>query len=198
MRPHLTSRSDSALAAAHDGAFHPWRGIPAGTARLPWTDRLGERIHAIASSVAPSSTILVRAIVGAVFLLEGMLKFIDPAGSGVGRFVKIGIPFPSFFAPFDGVFEIACGIGLMLGLLTRLAAIPMIINMVVAITSTKIPILLHDGFLKAAHEARLDFAMLLSCAFLLIVGAGSLSLDALLLAPERRVRGGARESEWDL
>lgn len=198
MRSHLTSRSDTAVAAAHDSAFHGGRRAATDTARIPRAIRLGEWIRAIASSDAPSSTILVRTIVGAVFLLEGTLKFIDPAGSGVGRFVKIGIPYPSFFAPFDGVFEIACGIGLMLGLLTRLAAVPMIINMLVAITSTKIPILLHDGFLKAAHEARLDVTMLLSCAFLLIVGSGSLSLDALLLAPRRRGRDGAREYEWDL
>ncbi len=142
--------------------------------------RPGERIARLARSAAPASVVLVRCVAGAVFLLEGCLKFHDPAAFGVGRFVKIGIPFPSFFAPFDGVFEIVCGIGLMAGLLTRLAALPMIINMVVAIASTKIPLLLQEGFWKAAHEARLDVAMLCSCVFLLIVGAGPLALDTLL------------------
>ncbi|MBI3449797.1 MAG: DoxX family membrane protein [Acidobacteria bacterium] len=138
----------------------------------------------ITASTAPPATLLVRAVVGAVFLLEGILKFINPQELGVGRFVKIGIPFPSFFAPFDGVFEIACGVLLILGLMTRLGAISMIVNMIVAITSTKIPMLLHDGFFKAAHEARLDVSMLLACIFLLRVGAGPLSLDSLFAREE--------------
>ena len=143
---------------------------------------IGDWIHRIAFSTAPPATLLVRVIVGAVFLLEGTLKFVNPQELGVGRFVKIGIPFPAFFAPFDGVFEIGCGILLMLGLMTRLAAIPMVINMIVAITSSKVPILLEQGFWKAAHEARLDFSMLLGCIFLQLVGAGPLSLDSLLVA----------------
>lgn len=129
---------------------------------------------------APASTILIRCVVGAVFLSEGIQKFLFPDALGVGRFLKIGIPFPAIMAPFDGVFEIGCGIFLILGLVTRLAAIPMIINMIVAISSTKVPILLHDGFWKMAHEARTDFSMILGCIFLLIVGAGPISFDALL------------------
>ena len=148
-----------------------------------------EIVHRLASSTAPPATLLVRAFVGAVFLLEGVLKFHNPQELGVGRFVKIGIPFPAFFAPFDGVFEIGCGLLLMLGLMTRLAAIPMIINMIVAITSTKIPMLLQDGFFKAAHEARLDVSMFLGCIFLLLVGAGPRSLDASLAAAKPGVSG---------
>jgi putative oxidoreductase len=162
--------------------------IPAADDSRPAQAGIGERIHRIAFSTAPRPTVLIRAIVGAVFLLEGCLKFLDPQGLGVGRFVKIGIPFPSFSAPFVGVFEIACGMSLMLGLLTRVAAIPMIANMIVAITTTKIPLLLHEGFWKAAHEARLDVAMLLGCVFLLLVGAGPLSLDSLLPASPRHRR----------
>jgi uncharacterized membrane protein YphA (DoxX/SURF4 family) len=148
-----------------------------------------EVVHRLASSTAPPATLLVRAFVGAVFLLEGVLKFHNPQELGVGRFVKIGIPFPAFMAPFDGVFEIGCGILLMLGLMTRLAAIPMIINMIVALASTKIPMLLQDGFFKAAHEARLDVSMFLGCIFLLLVGAGPLSLDASLVAAKSGVSG---------
>jgi uncharacterized membrane protein YphA (DoxX/SURF4 family) len=169
---------ESSIAAA--------RGIPDILDRHAGSSGVGERIRRLAVSTAPPSTLLVRAIVGAVFLLEGVLKFVDPQGLGVGRFMKIGIPFPAFMAPFDGVFEIVCGLGLMLGLLTRLSAVPMIIDMLVAITSTKIPLLLHEGFWKAAHEARLDFTMLLGCVFLLLAGGGPLSLDALLLAPRRQ------------
>ena len=143
---------------------------------------LGDWIHWIAFSTAPPATLLVRAVVGAVFLLEGILKFLNPQELGVGRFIKIGIPFPAFFAPFDGVFEIGCGVLLIVGLMTRLGAIPMIINMIVAITSTKITLLLHEGFWKAAHEARLDFSMFLGCIFLLLVGAGPISLDGFIAA----------------
>jgi uncharacterized membrane protein YphA (DoxX/SURF4 family) len=139
-------------------------------------------------STAPPATILVRLIVGGVFLSEGIQKFLFPEALGVGRFVKIGIPFPEVMAPFDGVFEVGCGAFLILGLLTRLAAIPMIINMVVAVTSTKIPILLEQGFWKMAHEARVDFSMILGCVFLLVVGAGPVSIDALLVKGRTPIR----------
>ena len=142
---------------------------------------------------APYSTVLIRLIVGGTFLSEGIQKFLFPDALGVGRFVKIGIPYPDVMAPFVGVFEIGCGALLIIGLLTRLAAIPMIVNISVAIVSTKIPILLGHGFWlfslpKASsygfwsmmHEARTDFAMLLGGIFLLIVGAGCFSFDALL------------------
>ena len=146
------------------------------------------KIHA---THAPCSTILIRLIVGGTFLSEGIQKFLFADALGVGRFVKIGIPRPEIMAPFVGVCEIVCGALLILGLLTRLAAIPMIINISVAIVSTKIPILLGHGFWMFSlpkansyglwsmmHEARTDFAMLLGGIFLLIVGAGCLSFDA--------------------
>ena len=135
---------------------------------------------------APCSTILIRVIVGGTFLSEGIQKFLYPDALGVGRFVKIGIPSPEVMAPFVGVFEVVCGALLILGLLTRLAAVPMIVNISVAILTTKIPILLGHGFWlfslpnvktygfwSMMHEARTDFAMLLGGTFLLIVGAGT-------------------------
>ena len=115
--------------------------------------------------------------VGAAFLIEGILKFRSPAEFGVGRFARIGIVAPQFFAPFDGVFEIGCGTLLLLGLFTRPAVIPMIINMMVAIYTTKLPVLLKDGFWRMAHIALLDYAVLLGLISLLIVGAGPWSLD---------------------
>jgi len=129
---------------------------------------------------APAQVILIRLAVGAVFLSEGVQKFLYPADLGVGRFVKIGIPSPQFFAPFVGVVEIICGALILLGLLTRLAAIPLIVDMLVAITTTKIPILMKSGFWAMAHEARVDYAMLLGCLFLLAVGAGPISIDRML------------------
>lgn len=120
----------------------------------------------------------MRLLVGGVFVAEGMQKFLFPDTLGVGRFVKIGIPAPTVMAPFVGVVEIACGLLLVLGLFTRLAAIPLIIDMLVAIATTKVPILLESGFWAMVHEARTDYSMLLGCAFLVIVGSGRLSLDA--------------------
>jgi len=124
-------------------------------------------------------------MVGAVFLSEGIQKFLYSADLGVGRFVKIGMPFPQVTAPFVGVIEIVCGTLILLGLLTRLAAIPLIIDMLVAISSTKIPILLKSGFWAMAHESRTDFSMLLGSIFLLITGAGLWSIDARLFTRDR-------------
>jgi putative oxidoreductase len=103
------------------------------------------RQNTIATS-APASVILIRLVVGGVFFSEGIQKFLYPAENGVGRFTKIGIPAHEIMAPFVGVVEIVCGSLILIGLLTRLAAIPLIIDMLVAILSTKIPILLGSGF----------------------------------------------------
>ncbi len=129
---------------------------------------------------SPAPLLLVRGVAGFVFLLEGILKFVSSDKLGVGRFVKIGIPSPEVLAPFVGVVEIACGLLIVFGLLTRPAALALIIDMVVAIATTKVPILLHAGFWDTAHEARLDFAMLASSCVLLAVGAGDHSIDAWL------------------
>src|SRR5215813_5074298 len=93
------------------------------------------RQNIIATS-APASVILIRLVVGGVFLSEGIQKFLYPGENGVGRFTKIGIPAPEVMAPFVGVVEIVCGALILMGLLTRLAAIPLIIDMLVAILST--------------------------------------------------------------
>ena len=144
----------------------------------------------IITSSAPRSVILVRLVVGVVFLSEGVQKFLFPDALGVGRFVKIGIPAPEVMAPFVGAFEIGCGVLLLAGLLTRLAAIPLIIDMMVAIATTKIPMLIKSGFWAMAHEARGDYAMILGCLFLLIVGAGPWSMDASLSKKKRATTSG--------
>lgn len=131
-------------------------------------------------SSAPPATILIRLVVGGVFLAEGIQKFLFPDSLGVGRFEKIGIPAPGFTAPFVGAVEIVFGALLIAGFLTRLAAIPLIIDISVAIAATKIPLALHKGLWAAIHEARTDFSMLLGAIFLLIVGAGPWAVDALL------------------
>jgi putative oxidoreductase len=129
---------------------------------------------------APAAVLLIRCLVGLVFLSEGIQKFLFPESAGAGRFAKIGLPSPELLATLVGVFEICCGLLITLGLLTRLAVIPTITIMLVAIASTKIPILMESGFWKMAHEARTDWSMLLGSLFLLIVGAGPWSCDAVL------------------
>jgi putative oxidoreductase len=139
----------------------------------------------ILASSAPSSVVLVRLIVGAVFLSEGIQKFLSPPELGVGCFTKVGLPAPELLAPFVGAFEIACGLLVLLGLLTRLAAVPLIVIMLTAISTTKLPMLMSRGFWVMAHETRTDWSMLGS-SYLLIVGAGAWSFDAVLTAQERR------------
>jgi putative oxidoreductase len=140
----------------------------------------GMYVSKLLRSSAPAATVLIRLMVGWVFLSEGIQKFLFPETLGVGRFTKIGIPAPQFFAPFVGIVEIVCGLLLIIGLLTRLAAIPLLIDISVAIFTTKIPMVAKSGFWAAMHEARTDYCMWLGSLFLLIVGAGSLSLDARL------------------
>ncbi|MGH9946104.1 MAG: DoxX family protein [Pyrinomonadaceae bacterium] len=123
-------------------------------------------------SSAFSAVILIRLTVGLVFLSEGIQKFLYPAEIGAGRFAKIGLPSPEMLGPFVGTVEMVCAVLVVLGLATRLAVIPLIVIMLVAISSTKIPIFLDKEFWSMAHESRTDFAMLFSSIFLLIVGAG--------------------------
>lgn len=138
----------------------------------------------------PLAYLLVRMIVGFVFLSEGIQKFLFSDSLGIGRFIKIGIPAPEVMAPFVGVVEIVCGAFLLLGLFTQLAAVPLVIDMLVAIATTKIPILMEKGFWAMAHEARVDWSMLFGCIFLLIVGGGQWSLDSFIARrralPEKR------------
>src|ERR1051325_11530537 len=104
---------------------------------------------------APAGVILIRLMVGGVFLSEGIQKFLFPVDAGAGRFARIGIPSPKFLAPFVGVVEIVCGTLILLGLVTRLAAIALLIDILVAIFSTKIPILLGHGFWRFSKQSRL-------------------------------------------
>ena len=128
--------------------------------------------------------ILIRCSAGLIFLSEGMQKFLFPKSVGAGRFFEIGIPFPEFTAPFVGSFEIICGSLVVIGFCTRFAVIPLMVIILTAICTTKVPLLISQGFWKMAHESRTDFSMLLSLIFLLIVGAGACSVDAFFAQKE--------------
>src|SRR5260370_19335334 len=107
---------------------------------------------------AKKAILLIRILVGWVFLSEGIQKFLFPETLGVGRFTKIGIPLPQLMAPFVGITEIICGALLLAGLFTRLACVPLLIDICVALYSTKIVTLMKNGFCGTLQEARTDAA----------------------------------------
>ena len=141
----------------------------------------------------PAAIILLRLMAGGVFFWEGILKFVY-ANQGVGRFTKLGMPLPEFTATFIGVLEIGGGLLLIFGFLTRFISLLFIFEMIVAILSTKITLYLGTyplplppappeiGFWAVLHEIRSEYAQMLTCAFLLIVGSGVRSLDAFVFA----------------
>lgn len=129
------------------------------------------------------STALIRLLVGVVFLSEGIQKFAFPALRGVGRFEKIGIIEPELLSVFVGSVEIACGLLLIIGLYSRLAALPTLIIMIVAIITTKFPIWAQEGFWEMMHAARTDFSMFVCSIYIIRNGSGRWSIDRLLLAP---------------
>lgn len=121
--------------------------------------------------------VLIRLIPGLVFLSEGIQKFLCADTLGVGRFLHIGIPHAAFWGPVVGAVEIMFGFLLIIGLFTRISAIPLLVDMVVAFIYTKWPLLVHQGFFPMFHDYRTDFAMTLCLVFLLINGGGSFSID---------------------
>jgi len=125
--------------------------------------------------------ILVRVIVGLVFLTEGILKFVHPAELGSGRFAHIGLPFPYVLAPIVGAVEIAAGAAVILNLFAGDAAGALLVVILTAILTTKVPILLgrhfgpfqppkleHYGFLSFMHESRTDLSMLFGLVAILL------------------------------
>jgi len=145
---------------------------------------------------APPATVLLRLMAGGVFLWEGILKFVF-ANQGVGRFTKLGIPAPALMANFVGGLEIVGGVLLIAGLLTRVIAVPFIIEMLVAMVSTKIALYLGTsplplppvppqvGVWAVLHEIRSEYAQLMVTLFLLMAGPGPWSLDALVARASR-------------
>ena len=164
-------------------------GMSVGVIQKLWTRLLHPPV------TGPGATMVIRLMAGGVFFWEGILKFVY-VNQGVGRFTKLGIPFPFVTAPFVGWLEIVGGILLMLGLGTRLITIPFIIEMLVAMLSTKPRLFLGTlplppppvppqvGIWAVLHEIRSEYAQIMSCIFLLISGPGPWSLDAALLSSE--------------
>jgi len=149
---------------------------------------------------APRAAILIRWMAGGVFLWEGILKFVYK-NQGVGRFTKIGIPFPHISAPVIAVFEIVGGLLLIAGLGTRLVSIPFVAEMLVAMATTKIALYLGTsplplppappqvGIWAVLHEIRSDYAQIMSVLFLTIAGPGRWSADAFLASRRTQKEG---------
>ncbi len=131
------------------------------------------------------TTMIIRLMVGTVFLSEGIQKFLFPAIRGAGRFETIGLPSPEFLSYFVGVFEILCGAFVLFGLLSRFASIPLIIIMLVSIFTTKVGIWSEKGFWEMMHASRTDWSMLLGSIFLFIKGGGFWSLDNAIFKSEK-------------
>ena len=143
-----------------------------------------------------SSIIIIRLMAGGVFFWEGILKFVY-VNQGVGRFTKLGFPFPEFTAHFVGVAEIIGGLLLLFGLFTRVAAFYFVLEMIVAILTTKIALYLgtsplplppappQNGIWAVLHEIRSDYAQILTCLFLLLEGAGRRSIDFIMATSKK-------------
>lgn len=162
------------------------------------------RLESVVRTSAPQATILIRFAVGLVFASEGALKFLQAEAQGAGRFARIGLPIPGLLGPLVGGVEVVCGLLILAGLMTRLAALPLVVNMLVALASTKLPILLGHGYWIFAHtfapkagvgsflhESRTDLSMLCGSLFLAWAGAGPWSLDARLSRGSQGMRGEA-------
>lgn len=120
--------------------------------------------------------ILVRLMIGVVFLISGLQKFIFPE-MGPGRFAGMGYAYPAFTAYLVAFFEAAGGLLILIGLAVRLASVPIAVIMAVAIITTKIP-RIPEGIWVFLQSVRLDYAMLMGAVFLIWSGADKLSVDA--------------------
>ncbi len=141
---------------------------------------MNKMLNMIVRTVNDHRSLIPRLVVGLVFLSEGIQKFLYPESVGAGRFEKIGFTDPEALASFVATLEIISGLLMLSGLAVRLAAVPLLIIMVMAIITTKIPILTEKGFWQMAHDSRTDFAMTMLLIFILIYGAGKLSVDRQL------------------
>ena len=130
-----------------------------------------------ANSTGFGATIFIRIAVGLIFFTQGILKYID-SKMGVERFAQIGFPHPAFSAHFVGTFEIVCGLLVLVGVWTRVAAIPLLAVICTAIVTTKMPELSRTGrgFWFMVSDARTDFAMLM-CLLFLVVSGRRISVD---------------------
>jgi putative oxidoreductase len=199
-REHLLVRKNAEgwLEAHRSALLSPALLLPTPYVACP-VPRMPSRVAKLLATDAHASVVLVRIALGIIFVSEGFQKFLFADAQGAGRFAKIGIPAPQLLGPFVGAVEIASGALVLVGLLTRVAALALVVDMLVALATTKVPIWLGHGYWRFSHtfapksggwallhESRTDLAMLLCAAMLTFAGAGAWSLDAMIAARGQR------------
>jgi putative oxidoreductase len=125
--------------------------------------------------------LLARAVIGVVFGLSGWGK-LHNLDRTVEYFNSLGIPGARYQAPMAALFEVVCGVAVLLGLFTRLASIPLIVIMIVALKTTKADELFAAGTLLDRLNGLFglsEFLYLVLLFWLAVAGAGPLSLDRL-------------------
>jgi uncharacterized membrane protein YphA (DoxX/SURF4 family) len=135
----------------------------------------------ILNTVKDSKIIFIRLIVGLIFISEGIQKYLIVTIFGPALFKEIGFSNPMFWVYFTGAFEILCGILILFGLLTRLAAIPLLTIMIIAFITTKLPLLATKGFWTFSHEYSIEFSLTFLLILLFIYGGGKWSVDLKIL-----------------
>jgi putative oxidoreductase len=147
-------------------------------------------ILAIAGALAWAGPTLARLTVGWIFVVSGWGK-LHNLDQVINYFGELGIPHPELQAPFASGTELVCGTLVLIGLFTRVAGVPLIITMVVAILTAQ-----RDN----VHGVADLFGLIEWCYIALLVwlgvaGPGPLSIDALLVrSAERREPGPAAVS----
>jgi putative oxidoreductase len=164
----------------HDPGMDPaWLPAPVAALRR-------RALHLVARGT-PAALLLGRLAMGLLFVNTGWGKVHD-IPKVVGFFVELKIPLPALNAVVVSWSELLCGTALIVGLGTRLATIPLIISMIVAILTARLGDIHGLGSLAQVDEFTY-FALLVVLAF---VGPGALSLDALLFRSRRRVTSATR------
>ena len=134
--------------------------------------------------------VFVRMIAGVVFVSEGIQKYLVVSLLGPSYFQDIGFGHPMFWSYFTGSFEILCGLLVVAGLFTRIAAVPLLTIMITAYFTAKLPVLLDKGFLSFAQVYRVDYALTILIIMLLVYGAGRWSVDLRILRSLNNRRNG--------
>ncbi len=134
--------------------------------------------------------VFVRMIAGVVFVSEGIQKYLVVSLLGPSYFQDIGFGHPMFWSYFTGSFEIVCGLLVIAGLFTRIAAVPLLTIMITAYFTAKLPVLLDKGFLSFAQVYRVDYALTILIIMLLVYGAGRWSVDLRILRSLNNRRNG--------
>jgi putative oxidoreductase len=149
-------------------------------------------------STNPNKTIIViRFMIGIYFLAGGVLKLYMPGLQETGYFQNIGFASAGNIAITISIVEVVCGLLIIAGLYTRIAAITLLFTILFTFITGKVPIVYEEGFFLMAHLSRIDFALFLGCIFLVLTGSGYWSLDHRMgyKAPVRQMNEKVKEAE---